>query len=168
MPGTIFIICLTLCQLLYASTPAQLVEYTAALSTITFIVFLGFADDVLNLRWRYKLLLPPVASLSLLLAYQGSTTVVVPPPLRAYVGGAESVDLGVFYRVYMLLLTTFCSNAINILAGLNGLEVGQSVVIACSVFLHNVIELGAFGGIRAVRAPFSPLAPISHVLVGAP
>ncbi len=32
----------------------------------------------------------------------------------------------------MLLLTTFCSNAINIHAGLNGLEVGQSFVIGCS------------------------------------
>jgi UDP-N-acetylglucosamine--dolichyl-phosphate N-acetylglucosaminephosphotransferase len=145
VPGTIFIICLTLCQLFYASTPSQLVEYTAALSSITFIVFLGFADDVLDLRWRYKLLLPPVASLSLLLAYAGSTTVIVPLPFRAYLGGLESVDLGIFYRLYMLLLTTFCSNAINILAGLNGLEVGQSVIIACSVLLHNLIELGCFG-----------------------
>ncbi len=51
MPGTIFIICLTLLQLVHASTPTHLVEYTAALSTITFIVFLGFADDVLNLRY---------------------------------------------------------------------------------------------------------------------
>ena len=51
VPGTVFIICLTLLQLVHASTPTHLVEYTAALSTITFIVFLGFADDVLNLRY---------------------------------------------------------------------------------------------------------------------
>ena len=43
-----------------------------------------------------------------------------------------SPTAGILYRLYMLLLTTFCSNAINIHAGLNGLEVGQSFVIGCS------------------------------------
>lgn len=35
----------------------------------------------------------------------------------------------------------FCTNAINIYAGINGIEVGQSVVIAASVIVFNVIEL---------------------------
>ena len=35
----------------------------------------------------------------------------------------------------------FCTNAINIYAGINGLEVGQSVVICLSVIIHNVVEL---------------------------
>lgn len=40
----------------------------------------------------------------------------------------------------MGMLAVFCTNAINIYAGVNGLEVGQSVVIGISVFIFNIIE----------------------------
>ena len=53
----------------------------------------------------------------------------------------RSIDLGVLYYVFMGMLAVFCTNAINILAGINGLEVGQSVVIAASVALFNLREL---------------------------
>ena len=39
------------------------------------------------------------------------------------------------------MLAVFCTNAINIYAGINGLEVGQSVVIAFSIIVFNIIEL---------------------------
>ena len=39
------------------------------------------------------------------------------------------------------MLAVFCTNAINILAGVNGLEVGQSIIIAISIALLNFIEL---------------------------
>lgn len=41
----------------------------------------------------------------------------------------------------MGMLAVFCTNAINILAGINGVEVGQSVTIAISIAIFNVIEL---------------------------
>ncbi len=44
---------------------AWLVDYNAALATICFMLFLGFADDVLDIPWRVKLLLPALASLPL-------------------------------------------------------------------------------------------------------
>jgi len=49
--------------------------------------------------------------------------------------------LGVVYYVYMGLLAVFCTNAINILAGVNGVEAGQSLVIAASIALNNYIQL---------------------------
>lgn len=49
--------------------------------------------------------------------------------------------LGALYYVYMGMLAVFCTNAINILAGINGLEVGQSLVIAGSILAFNTIEL---------------------------
>lgn len=52
---------------------AWLVDYNAALATICFMLFLGFADDVLDIPWRVKLLLPCIASLPLLIAYGGGT-----------------------------------------------------------------------------------------------
>ena len=41
----------------------------------------------------------------------------------------------------MGMLAVFCTNAINILAGINGVEAGQSLVIAISVLIHNWIQV---------------------------
>ena len=41
----------------------------------------------------------------------------------------------------MGMLAVFCTNAINILSGINGLEAGQSFVIGVSVLIFNFIEL---------------------------
>ena len=40
---------------------------------------------------------------------------------------------GFIYKIYMWFLAIFCTNCINIHAGINGLEVGQTVVIASAV-----------------------------------
>lgn len=48
---------------------------------------------------------------------------------------------GILYYVYMGLLAVFCTNAINILAGINGLEAGQSLVISASIIIFNLVEL---------------------------
>ncbi|CAN0556793.1 unnamed protein product, partial [Ectocarpus sp. 8 AP-2014] len=42
------------------------------------------------------------------------------------------------YMVYMGLLAVFCTNAVNIYAGINGLEAGQSFVVACAILAHNM------------------------------
>jgi len=121
---------------------SRLVEFLAALTSICCMIFLGFADDVLDLRWRHKLLLPTVASLPLLMVYIlnfNSTTIIIPKPFRALIG--FDLDLGPLYYVYMGMLAVFCTNAINIYAGINGLEVGQSIVICFSVIAHNLVEL---------------------------
>ncbi|XP_028161259.1 UDP-N-acetylglucosamine--dolichyl-phosphate N-acetylglucosaminephosphotransferase-like [Ostrinia furnacalis] len=120
----------------------EFAEVLAALLSICCMLLLGFADDVLDLRWRYKLLLPTVASLPLLVVYYvnfNSTTFILPIPLREWFG--VSINIGCFYYIYMGMLAVFCTNAINILAGINGLEVGQSVIIAISIIVFDIIEL---------------------------
>ncbi|NXG66663.1 GPT acetylglucosaminephosphotransferase, partial [Hemiprocne comata] len=120
----------------------EFVELIGSLLAICCMIFLGFADDVLNLRWRHKILLPTMASLPLLMVYFtnfGNTTVVVPKPFRVLLG--MHLDLGILYYVYMGLLAVFCTNAINILAGINGIEAGQSLVIAASIMIFNIVEL---------------------------
>ena len=133
-------------------------------------LLLGFADDVLDLPWRYKLVLPAIASLPLLATYTGPTTVLIPSPLRqllmstSHAGSGTNeltvlgslvnvfatvdenahgaiVDLGYFFLLYMCLLAVFCTNTINIYAGVNGLESGQTVVIACAVLFTNLLEV---------------------------
>ncbi|KAI3838044.1 hypothetical protein MKW98_008995 [Papaver atlanticum] len=119
-----------------------LVEYNAALASICFMILLGFIDDVLDVPWRMKLMLPSIAALPLLMAYAGHTTIIIPKPLIPYVG-LEILDLGGIYKLYMFLLAVFCTNSINIHAGINGLEVGQTAVIASAIMIHNVMQIGA-------------------------
>jgi UDP-N-acetylglucosamine--dolichyl-phosphate N-acetylglucosaminephosphotransferase len=85
-------------------------------------VLLGFVDDVVDLKWRHKLIVPTIATFPLLVAYNGLTSVLVPKFVRSIVGSA--VNLGFIYYIYMGMLSVFCTNSINIYAGINGIEVG--------------------------------------------
>lgn len=183
VPGIVYIICVCLLQVFLShesfgggavgtdstTTTTRVfslqTNMNAALFSSCFMLFLGFVDDVLELRWRYKLILPTLATLPMLAAYNGLTSVVVPKPLRSIlpyvippsvlseVFGISStvvppqvisvLELGVFYKVYMMLVAVYSSNTINILAGINGLEAGQTFVIACSILVHNFMELGS-------------------------
>lgn len=133
---------------------------------------LGFLDDVFDIRWRYKLPIPVIASVPLLVVYYagvGGTHVVVPSFARGWIG-AELVDLGTYacvaenkkggvadlcllssqkgplYYLYMSLLSTFCTNSINILAGINGVETGQALIIALSLCANDALYLDAHAG----------------------
>jgi len=121
-----------------------LVDYNAALATIGFMLFLGFADDVLDLRWRIKLVLPLFASLPLLAAYSGGTAIVLPKFLQTLTGLPSLLELGILYKVYMMMLVIFCANSVNILAGVNGLEAGQTFIVACAVLGHNLLSVAGY------------------------
>ena len=118
----------------------KLVEYNAALLSICMVVLLGFIDDVIDLRWKHKLIVPTIASFPLLVAYNGVTSVLVPSFLRELVG-MNTIDLGFLYYIYMGSLAVFCTNTINIYAGINGIEVGQSFIVGCFIVIHNIIEI---------------------------
>ena len=182
-----FLVAVIGCEVMYATTAEDKANYASSMTSICFMVLLGFMDDVLDLPWRVKLILPTIASLPLLVAYTGSTSVVVPRPLRALLvapgaasaaaaaAGAATVDaaprvpgmltelgalldrvpcvvvdaaghgaileLGGLYLVYMGALAVFCTNAINIYAGINGLEAGQSFVIGCAMLLYGLLQV---------------------------
>ncbi|KAL4465056.1 hypothetical protein ABPG72_012239 [Tetrahymena utriculariae] len=142
VPATIFII-FNMVGVLYSykqhTTSHIAFEHCAGMLSICFIIFLGFCDDVFDLPWRYKMILPNLASLPILVAYEGVTHVVVPIFVRPYFG--NYVNLGILYYLYMMAVVTFCTNSINIYAGINGLEVTQSIIIACSILLYNLTEL---------------------------
>ncbi len=117
----------------------QFIEYLSALLSIGCMIFLGFADDVLDLKWRDKLVLPTIASLPLLMVYFAtfnSTVIIVPQPLRSLFG--FSVDLGILYYVYMGMLAVFCTNAINIYAGINGIGNLHTNIICYYGFKMNI------------------------------
>ncbi|KIY44790.1 hypothetical protein FISHEDRAFT_50639 [Fistulina hepatica ATCC 64428] len=120
----------------------QLSMYLSSLLSLMIATMLGFLDDVFDIRWRYKLPIPIIASVPLLTVYyaeHGNTSMVVPIPLRGLLG--TLINIGPLYYMYMSLLSTFATNSINILAGINGSEVGQALIIALSVILNDLLYL---------------------------
>ena len=138
-------------------------DFPAALASIAFMLMLGFVDDVLDLPWRVKLVMPLVATLPLLAAYSGATAVGIPKPLISALGLPFTyIELGPLYFAYMAALVIFCANSINILAGVNGLEAGQTLLVGGAILAHNVLQLvrsdGALSAIVArVSSALSPL-----------
>ncbi|KAF7715951.1 UDP-N-acetylglucosamine:dolichyl phosphate N-acetylglucosamine-1-phosphate transferase [Penicillium ucsense] len=125
----------------------KLASYLSGLLSLQCIVILGIGDDLLDIRWRHKVLIPAFAAIPMLVVYLvdfGVTHVVVPVPLQPYLGGF--IDLGWLYYIYMAAIAIFCPNAINMLAGINGIEVAQSLVIAVLLLLNDALYL----------APISP------------
>jgi UDP-N-acetylglucosamine--dolichyl-phosphate N-acetylglucosaminephosphotransferase len=106
------------------------------------MAMLGIADDIFDIRWRHKVFLPAIASIPLLMVYYvdfNVTVVVTPTPLLSYL--PRLIDLGWVYYAWMAFLSIFCTNTINILAGINGIEVGQSIVIALCIILNDVLYI---------------------------
>ena len=53
----------------------------------------------------------------------------------------DILNLGIFYYIFLGMLIVFSTNAINIYAGVNGLEAGQSLVLAVSLLVNNIVQL---------------------------
>ncbi|CAR29989.1 hypothetical protein ZYGR_0AD06800 [Zygosaccharomyces rouxii] len=121
----------------------KLSEYLSSILCLESTILLGVADDLFDLRWRHKFFLPSIGAIPLLIVYYvdfGATHVLVPGFLQNWVQ-IPLIDLGAFYYVYMGAMTIFCPNAINILAGVNGLEVGQSIVLSLLALINDGIYM---------------------------
>jgi UDP-N-acetylglucosamine--dolichyl-phosphate N-acetylglucosaminephosphotransferase len=118
-------------------------QYLGGLLSLFSMLFLGFADDILDIRWRVKIWFPFVASVPLLMVYYvtyGKTDVLVPIPLR-FMFNSTYIPLGSFYYFFLSCICVFSTNGINILAGANGIEAIQVVVISISLVINNIIQL---------------------------
>lgn len=162
--GTMYLACVVIYAVLAGF---DLAKINAAYSSIAFMLLLGFADDVLDVRWKHKIVLSLLASLPLLASYDGPTSIKVPLPFRpavtslvfevdaiapafnlSHIVGFNAdrtsvviIPLGMLYLAYMSLICVFCTNSINILAGVNGVEVGQSIVIAVAQAAFCIVQL---------------------------
>lgn len=95
---------------------------------ILFGGFMGLFDDWTDLKWRYKAVIPVLASLPLIALREGTTTMstyIFNDLFRLLgfevVGG--KVDFGILYFILIIpLIITVTTNTVNQLGGLNGLE----------------------------------------------
>ncbi|KAB8292194.1 hypothetical protein EYC80_007936 [Monilinia laxa] len=121
---------------------SKLAAYLSAVLSLQSVVILGIGDDLFDIRWRHKFFIPAIASIPILIVYFvdfGVTQIVIPIPLQPYLG--ELFQLGPLYYIYMAGIAIFCPNSINILAGINGIEVSQSLVIALLLVLNDTLYL---------------------------
>ncbi|KAL2754394.1 hypothetical protein ACRALDRAFT_2054344 [Sodiomyces alcalophilus JCM 7366] len=121
---------------------SKLASYLSAIISLQTTALLGIGDDLFDIRWRHKWWIPALAAIPILVVYFvdfGVTSVVIPIPLQPYLG--ELFDLGALYYVYMACVAMFCPQSINMLAGINGIEVAQSIVISFLLVLNDALYL---------------------------
>lgn len=93
---------------------------------------LGLYDDWVDLKWRYKALIPVFASLPLITLRAGETT------MATYFLG--KVDFGILYYILIVpLIMTVTTNTVNQLGGLNGLETLCPLTVMVGLFVVSPI-----------------------------
>jgi UDP-N-acetylglucosamine--dolichyl-phosphate N-acetylglucosaminephosphotransferase len=93
----------------------------AVIATVLMLSLIGVVDDLLDMRQWVKALLPLLAAVPLMAVRAGHSTVWIP-----FVG---RVNFWIYYPLVLVPLgVTGAANAVNMLAGFNGLEVGMGVV----------------------------------------
>ncbi|GMG40168.1 unnamed protein product [Ambrosiozyma monospora] len=137
---------------------SKLSTYLSCLLSLESMILLGLLDDLFDIRWRHKFFLPSIASIPMLIVYYihfNKTSVLIPrfvaKRLPDYIISENSINLGWLYYVYMGSVSIFCPNSVNILAGINGLEVGQTIVITVLLLMNDFYYLvvGAGGNVDA-------------------
>ncbi|HDI10984.1 MAG TPA: hypothetical protein ENF77_01510 [Candidatus Acetothermia bacterium] len=92
----------------------------AVLTVVLLVTLIGVMDDLIGIRQWVKALLPFVAALPLAVVRAGVSTVTLP-----FIG---RLDFGIFYPLVLVPLgITGAANAVNMLAGFNGLELGMGI-----------------------------------------
>ncbi len=105
----------------------EILETFALLSVILFLAFVGFIDDVLGwtfkgLSARFRLFLAFAASIPLVVINAGTSEISL--------GLLGKVDLGLIYPLVLIPIgIAGATTTYNFLAGFNGLEAGQGIII---------------------------------------
>lgn len=133
--GLSFIISLFLI-IIFHKKDTCFIKYLAISSSCIFTILLGLIDDLLDLAWRFKLIFPAVSSIPTILLYQEGTSVLI-----SLLG---LTDIGFCYYLYMLAFSIFTTNAINILSGINGLEIGQVIILSFFMLLDAILKFDDF------------------------
>ncbi|MCJ7634662.1 hypothetical protein MUP77_20015 [Candidatus Bathyarchaeota archaeon] len=99
---------------------------TEALALATSVLFgstMGLIDDMTDLRWRYKAILPIFASLPYIAFGLPSRTTIILPLI-----GLVNLNI-LFFYLFVPIIVTVTTNTYNQLGGLNGLESLTGLII---------------------------------------
>jgi UDP-N-acetylglucosamine--dolichyl-phosphate N-acetylglucosaminephosphotransferase len=109
----------------------------AGFSTILLMAFLGIFDDLIGwkrgIRKYQHALIPLFAALPLMAIRVGTTHLSIP-----VIG---TIDFGIFYALLLIPIgVTGAANAVNMLAGLNGLEAGLGIILTGTMLLLSALS----------------------------
>jgi UDP-N-acetylglucosamine--dolichyl-phosphate N-acetylglucosaminephosphotransferase len=114
-------------------------EIVGTAATVMLTAFIGFADDLYEMRWRVKVLTPLLGGVPLAVMRLGRETISTPFGVLDF---AAFGSLGIIlFAVVILFAVTASANGINMFAGLNGQEAG-SVLIMSLALLFLAFRLG--------------------------
>ena len=100
---------------------ASVVLLLAALAVILLTGLIGIIDDLLGMRQLVKAFLPAMAALPLVAVRAGQTSFLIP-----FMG---RINFWIFYPLFLVPAGVMvAANAVNMLAGFNGVEVGMGLV----------------------------------------
>lgn len=129
----------------------DIISVLVALSTILIVVLIGIFDDLVSMPQQVKAFMPVLAALPLVVIKEGSTFMIMP-----FLG---NINFGLLYTLVIIPLeVTIAANAVNMLAGFNGIEVGMGIIamgsLAIIAYLLGkmtvlVILLAALGALLA-------------------
>ena len=115
----------------------------ASLCTISIMAIIGIIDDLFLIKQHIKAMLPIFASLPLVSMSVGVRDMSLP-----FIG---TIDFGLIYPFILVpLAITGASNAINMLAGFNGLEAGLGAVMCATIALASFYTGNANSAIIAL------------------
>lgn len=126
--GLVVVISVVISILLYISlktfyyqTSDKIPEIFALTTTLLLLAIIGFVDDLFGwhhggLRKRTRMFLCLIASIPLVVINAGNSTLF-------------GLDLGIFYLLLIPIAITGTTTTFNFLAGFNGLEAGQGILI---------------------------------------
>jgi len=144
MGGILIITAITLSTLLWADISNQYILLT--LVSFLWLGLVGFADDYTKIAKRRNLGLTAMRKLSsqLLLGILIALYVIyftpIPSTLSVPFIKHSAFNLGAFYLIFVMLVITSASNAVNLTDGLDGLAIGCTIIAALSYSVLSYIS----------------------------
>ena len=125
---------------------ADTVLLLAAMATTLLTALFGIIDDLLGMRQWVKAFLPAIAALPLVAVRAGHTSLLIP-----FVG---LINFWIFYPLFLVPAGVMvAANAVNMLAGFNGMEVGMGLI--------------AMGSLAVIAATINATTALIILLAGA-
>jgi len=107
-------------------------EIVGTAATVLLTAFIGLVDDIFETRWRIKVLTPLLGGVPLAVMRLGRKTILTPFGVLDF-AALGLFGLIMFYAIIIPFAVTASANAINMFAGLNGLEAGSSLIMALAL-----------------------------------
>ena len=106
-------------------------EIVGTAATVVLTAFIGFADDIYEIRWRIKVLTPLLGGVPMAVMRLGRETITTPFGVLDF---AVFGSLGlVLFAVIILFAVTASANGVNMFAGLNGQEAGSTLIMSAAL-----------------------------------